>query len=67
MMEKNIPYEEIHAVNTMIKLHDYLVIETQVTALYQQLQCAQRATLEQVQQIKQLELEKKNIARRIHP
>lgn len=61
MMEKNIPYEEIHDVNTMIKLHDYLVIETQVTALYQQLQCAQRAALEQVQQIKQLELEKKTL------
>lgn len=61
MMEKNIPYEEIRDVNTMIKLHDYLVIETQVMTLYRQLQCAQRAALDQVQQIKQLELEKKTL------
>lgn len=61
MMKKNIPYEEIHDVNTMIKLHDYLVIETQVMTLYRQLQCAQRAALDQVQQIKQLELEKKTL------
>lgn len=61
MMGKNIPYEDIREVNAMIKLNDYLVIENQIMFLYQQLQCAQREALEQVEQITQLELEKKTL------
>lgn len=61
MMEKSVPYEDIHDVNAMIKLYDYLVIEKQIMDLYQKLQCAQRETLDQVKQITQLELEKKTL------
>lgn len=61
MMENNIPYEDIYEVNAMIKLNDYLVIENQILSLYQKLQSAQRETLDQVEQIAQLELEKKTL------